>query len=913
MEAEKGKKNAQTASADKLRGWICSNRFILLAFAVPFVLMTAAFAVMKVSPFGDKQILVTDLWQQYFPFLVDYQDKLKHGESLFWSWTHGGGVNYFALMSYYLAGPVNFLSIFIPAGWLREFLMFSVSARIACAGMFMAVFLRGVYKKDDFSLVIFGCCFSFCAFFMGYYWNTIWLDTVCITPLVALGTVKLLTENKFRLFMVTLAVSLLANYYIGLFTCIFVFLIFVSYQIAHWEGFGPFRRKLIAIGALSLIAIGMTAFLLLPAYLALGNTHASASTFPAKFAINIGGSNDLKGVLNAMRQVLSNFLTFIEPATAASEALPNIACGTVSLTLGILFLTNRKIGVRERAVSLSLIVFMLLSCIIRQLDYIWHGFHFTNMVPYRFSYLVSFILVVMAFRAYTLLEHTSQRGLMISVIVTGLLVLLGIGTQKASVLIATAVIAAVIYGAVFLYTRGVLRQEFLLILLAAVVIGESGVTAYTGVKTTRVTSTSSYPRGEEVTADIIRHMDSLEADTPELWRAEMTSIQTLNDGPLNGYNGLTMFSSMANESITQFFENFGMMGRKSGNRYGYAESSPVTNMFMNLKYLISRDGAYSNTYDLTEVYASSDEKLLLNGHYIPMGFMVNESLLDWVEGTDKSKYNVFDKQNEFFRLATGVEEDVYTSLDVVNQGHAWHEDFPVYKQDYGKYSYDYKECGETPNLKWNYEAPQDGIYCMYADFSGSEKVTVLINDTVQKPTYNIKVPYIACIGECHAGDKISITSELEKGSSGKATLYVNLFNEDVFERGYAAVSRDVMATTSCKGNAMEGTIQVSESGLFYTSIPYEKGWTAVVDGSEVEIEPVGGSLLAFRLPEGTHSIKLSYYPDGFMPGCILSIVCAAAFAAICYMVYGRKPADVKKPESQKKPESKKKRGASPEK
>lgn len=88
--------------------------------------MTIGFAIMEVSPFGDKQILVTDLWHQYYPFLVDFQDKLKHGESLFWSWTQGGGVNYFSLMSYYLAGPMNFLCVFIPSQWLREFLMFSV-------------------------------------------------------------------------------------------------------------------------------------------------------------------------------------------------------------------------------------------------------------------------------------------------------------------------------------------------------------------------------------------------------------------------------------------------------------------------------------------------------------------------------------------------------------------------------------------------------------------------------------------------------------------------------------------------------------------------------------------------------------------------------------------------------------------
>ena len=69
------------------KGFVLKNIYIILAFAVPFILMVTAFGLMNVSPFGtaDKQILVTDLWHQYFPFLADFQDKLKNGESLFWT------------------------------------------------------------------------------------------------------------------------------------------------------------------------------------------------------------------------------------------------------------------------------------------------------------------------------------------------------------------------------------------------------------------------------------------------------------------------------------------------------------------------------------------------------------------------------------------------------------------------------------------------------------------------------------------------------------------------------------------------------------------------------------------------------------------------------------------------------------
>lgn len=902
MPNKKALKSAKALPAkpqDRIKAFFSHNLFIIIAFLVPFVLMTTAFAIMKVSPFGDQQILVTDLWHQYFPFLVDFQDKLKHGESLFWSWTQGAGVNYFALMSYYLASPLNFVSVFIPSEWLREFLMFSVVIKISCAGMFLAIFLRSVYKKNDFSLVVFGCCFAFCAFFMGYYWNTIWLDTVCITPLVALGIVKLLTENKFRLFTVTLALSLLTNYYIGLFTCIFVLLIFIAYSIVKWDGFKNFFKKLVQTGVFSLIAIGITAFFLLPAFFGLQNTNASGSSFPETFRINIGSTNDILGVLEAMKKILSNFLTFIEPATKEADALPNIACGTTALVLGILFFTSKKIRLKEKIVDLCLIFFMLISCVIRQLDYIWHGFHFTNMIPYRFSYLVSFVLVVMAFRAFMLIDFSSRWDVIIAALCVTIVILLSIGTQESYSIAGTAIIAAVICVMLFLFTIRVIPKQVLLIVLAVVVIGESGATAYIGVKTTTVTGTYDYPRGEEVTAQVIDYMDSLEENTPELWRAEMTSTQTLNDGSLNYYNGLSMFNSMANVDMTRFFENFGMMGWKSGNRYTYAESSPVTNMFMNLKYIISRDGNYHNTYDLTQVYTTGNKTLLKNDHYIPMGFMVNSGLKNWVENDNEDQFNPFDQQNEFFKLATGIDESVYIPLEVVSQGHTAYEQFPVNKVSYGNYSYSCTDASITPQVKWNYEAPEDGLYCMYADIAGGDDVTIMVNDVAQPTTYGMARSYIACIGEFKKGDKISVYAQLEQGQSGSAKVYVNLLNQKVFEEGYAKLSKDVMTTTNLTGSSMEGTINVSEDGLFYTSVPYEEGWTATVDGKEVEITPVGGSLIAFDLSKGEHTIRLNYYPKGFWIGFACSTICVVCFAAICVYTYVYKKRKTNKENAEK--------------
>lgn len=897
------------------------NAYIWAAFVIPLILMLVAFAQMNVSPFGeaDKQILVTDLWHQYYPFLADFQDKLKGGESLFWTWSVGGGVNYFSLMSYYLASPMNFLSVFIPMDFLREFLMFSVAIKIALAGSFMAFFLKSTFKRNDISLVIFGVSFSFCAFFMGYYWNTIWLDTVCITPLVALGIVKLLTENNFRLYTVMLALSLVTNYYIGFFTCIFVLLIFIAYNIVRWQNIKVFVVNLLKTGVFTLLGIGLTAFFILPAFLALQNTHASGSTFPTDFRINIGGSPDLMGVLSAMKSITGNLVNFTVAANKEADAIPNIACGAVSIFFAFLSLTSKDIKLREKLVSLGLVIFMFLSCIIRHLDYIWHGFHFPNMIPYRFSYLISFVIIVMGFRAFMHIEKINLIGAAIAAALSYFVLMMELdftGTERedgswaydsgvykmfekgtrsrddrmewvSPTLIAVAIIFALIAVMVILYTKRVIPRQALAVSLAIIVIVQSGYTATLGVQVTTVTSTFAYPRGEERTETIIDYMNELETDSSDVWRAEMTSTQTLNDGALNHHRGLSMFNSMANESMTLFFENFGMMGWQSGNRYTYSESSPVTNLFMNLKYIIARDGKINNTYDLTEINSSGEVKLFQNNHYLPMGFMVNEELLNWTEIEQEDSYNPFEKQNEFFRYATGITDPVYTPIQVTDQGHTSADKFRVDMKGYGEYTFSCLDSATTPSLKWNYIAPKSGLYMMYAKIDNGDDVKVMKNnDFGTSNTYGMGRPYIACIGYYSEGDRISVYSDLSQSASGRARVYVNLLNQDVFEQGYALLSQNTMTTTNFNnGNVVEGTINASKNGLFYTSIPYEKGWSAYVDGKEMEIEPVGGSLLAFRLSQGEHTITLKYYPNGFWPGLAVSILCLLAFIAACVFTY----------------------------
>ena len=913
------------------KGFLNKNLYVILAFIVPFLLMYLAYAFHKCQPFGDQQILVTDLWHQYFPFLVDYQDKLKHGESLFWSWTQGGGTNYFSLMSYYLASPLNFLTVLLPSklfdynniAVLNMFLTFTVAVRIGCAGGFFAIFSRYVFKRNDLSLVIFGTCFALSAFFMGYYWCYIWLDTAALTPLVTMGFVALMRERKYRTYIIALALSVLANYYIGLFTCVFMVLCFIGYNIIEFKGFKELLKNLLRIAICSVVALMLTTFLILPAFFGLQNTHAAGSSFPTSYGINLPEFtytfdsfwDAVLKTLDGLRHVYGNTLAFIKPNTVDSDGAPNIAVGMLALVMALLFFVSRKIKLREKLFCGGLLLFLGLSFVIRQLDYMWHGFHFTNMIPYRFSYLVSFVLVVMAFRVFHIIHKTGILDIILTALLTlGLFLLsydlnpdydLGTGENavKIRIVLYSAILAGIIIAILLLYSSYIINKTVMTIVFALLIIVQGSVTAYIGVDTTSTTSTYDYPRSGLNTSDIVDYMKEKEENTPELWRAEFTSTQTLCDSSLNRFNGISMFNSMTNESITKFAENFGLMGWLSGNRYTYAESSPVTNLFMNLKYIIARDGNYNNAQYLTQEISSGNVKLLKNKSYIPMGFMTDSNLLKYYGQKSEDTYNPFDQQNEFFKLATGVKENVYERVIVESQSHTSYDQFHVnlpFEGAYGTYSFSSVDSTVKPHLHWNYRAPKSGYYYAYTRISDCDNLTVYKNDALRDGTssFYIKRPYIMSIGYYEKGDTISVHSELEENANGNANIYVNYFNDKVYEEGFNRLKKNVMTTTKLTGSSMEGTINADKDGLFYTSIPYEsgktendtligkllgsdsEGWQAYVDGEKVEITPVANALVAFKLSKGQHKIEMKYLPKGFIKGMLIT-----SFAALLFILY----------------------------
>ena len=420
----------------------------VLAFAFPFVGMLFVMLIGQYSPFGSYSMLYSDMYHQYFPFFKAFRSALLSGDSLLYNWNVGLGLDYLGLYSYYLASPLNLLSVLVPEAWVLGYFSLLMPIKLGLASMFFGIFQKKISGKQDLSTVLFGSFYGLCAWALGYQWNIMWLDTFALLPLVMTGMVSLLKEKKFILYTLTLFLSIFTNYYIGLFTCIFVLLTFICYEICRWKGFSSFFRDLSRIAVFSALAIGMTAILSLPTLAALQTTQSSVNKFPEGFQLNITNEDNWLGLLKAMVKVAGNTNGGITPSF--KEGLPNLYCGVITTILSVLYLFCKDVRLRDKFCAVFLLLFFNVSFIVRQLDYIWHGFHFTNMIPYRFSFLFSFVLLIMAYRAFLLWEHFKPSQIITAAILSICIILCSEKSTEAVYLIFNLVLL-VMYIAVLVY------------------------------------------------------------------------------------------------------------------------------------------------------------------------------------------------------------------------------------------------------------------------------------------------------------------------------------------------------------------------------------------------------------------------------------------------------------------------------
>ena len=926
------------------RGILC----FLLSFAIPAVIMLYAFSWNKIHPFGDRQMLVVDLWHQYYPFFRVEREKLMNGDSFLYSWQNGMGTNFLSLISYYASSPLNWLSVFFSDENARDALMYILIAKIGFSGAFFSCFLRYTYKQKNFSVCMFSTMFALCSYVLGYYWNVMWFDTIALFPLVMMGVVAICRERKWKLFTISLALSLVSSYYIGYFTCIFCIFMFATAGIIEPKGIKDFFAKFFIMVRSSIIGIALSAFMTLPAYFALKLTNSVDNSFPKDTIF-----------YEKWTDIFRNLLSFSEPVKV--EGLPNFACGMLAILLFGVFLFSNGIKIREKISVLVMLAVIVVSCNMNKLNYIWHGFHFTNQIPYRFAFIFSFVLVASSFRAYDVimkkgitiyqfvllivspavffylhyyeipknfpLSSTNRTILLVVSGVTIALIVLSAVLKNRKYNIIFIPVFAVAWGVFFVFyadsdehikledifdteKNDSLMASLLVTILFFMIFALIKIisiknpalrNAVTGVALSCVlgfelvvnsvigvqtVSTSSYNGYPDKNEQVQSLLDGIRKTDDELfYRTEMTDTYTLNDSALYGYYGLSQFSSSANVSVTRLMRRMGLYASEAGNRYYYRTATPVVNSLFGIKYIISKKGTMRSEEMSLEMQKTNDTVYLYENKYpLSLGYMMNEDIL---ELEDKNGVNPFEYQNNVINLATGSENPCFTAQPVALVDY---NNITVKKSGYGNYSFTKENANLAGSAIYSYDGVEGGYLYGYATNGGCDKIKVKSGETVIESEVSIEdYPIVFPMGNGQAGTTADIEIFAKEDSkNGNYNLMVYALKQDAFEEAYNKLADEQLNITSFSDDKISGEIDVIQDGVLFLSMPYEKGWTVYVDGEKTETMPVLHSMMGAKVSAGHHTITLEYMPEGLVTGVIVSGTAFVIFGVIAFFDFRKR-------------------------
>ena len=838
------------------------NKLILAAFCLPVILMLLAFLVMGIYPAGENQIAVIDMYHQYVPFLGELQSKLQSGGSLFYTWNGAGGSNFWNLLAYYGASPLNLILVLFPKKFLMEGVTLILLLKIGLAGSTMAVYLRAiVWEKDkrsaDISLVGFATLYALCSYVMAYYWCIMWMDAVALLPLCILGLHKILDGRSGVFYTVCLALVVFINYYMAIMVCIFILFYYpVLYFIkVQGESAGHFFKTTGRAVGYSLLGVLMSAVMLLPTWMSMQSTYYISADMPEKTELY----NDLLDILN---QMLPNTeLTY-------REGLPNLYCGMFVVILLVFYWISRTIPLREKLLNGAFLVFLIFSLNINKLDFIWHGFHFPNQLPYRYTFMICFLLIAMAYQVFQRVDEIRVNHLWILLAAGGGYYLLAqkILTEHIKDLdlfVYSGLAWLALYVAILLlYKKGRLPKNLLLILTVILLTCEMASNTCTSIDQVGTTQRSNYYANE---ADIAKLVKKTEGTDDRFGRTEMNDNYILNCPAMYHYKGISQFSSSLNANATALMEHIGVEGAPDKNRFNYNQTDPVTNAMLNIRYLIGKNLPIDDS-DFKQIAKSGNSRLYESIYPLSIGYMTADTIRTW----NYEQENPFMVLDDYVRAVTQNKyTSVFTEIEPVDVSAA-----NIELSSTGDGMWDSTLKNETKKSKTilTYQAQQTGKQYLFIEADDADAITVSQEKKDDKIEIRNDCGSIVNLGEMDSGTEFTVTIEYKEGKGGSVVSHVCTMDEAVWQDAYKMLSASMLDVTDYGDSCLKGTIDVQEDGVFVTSVPYEAGWKLKVDGHTREInELIGGAWISTSLSAGEHQIELSFRPPGLIAGLLITL------------------------------------------
>ncbi len=640
----------------------------------------------------------------------------------------------------------------------------------------------------------------------------------------------------------------------------------------------------------SFLCFALAAFALLPIYYCLQTSSATGGQFPEDskqyFDIFTFIANHLPGVEATIR-------------SSGDNVIPNVYCGLLTVMLLPIYFLSDKIPGKQKVVSAVLLIACFCGFVLNYFNFIWHGFHMPNDLPYRWSFAYSFFLLIIAFKAFTHISDFSNKayvGLGFSVFIFLVFVEKFEIPNCDELTIVLGVVFAILYIVIFGMLRSnKYKKNSIVALLFFTVILE--IVAADAPKIVMQQPKNAYASDYDNYKQLSEIVDS--EDDELFYRTELSKLRTRMDASWYGYNGVSVFSSMAYEHSAKLMKKLGLFGNNI-NSYTYYPQTPIFNSMFNIKYIYDNKDFLQNDEIYSLIAENEDFEAYKYNYYLPLMFSVDAGVTEW----DYSNSNPFTVQNDLMAAATGI-SDILVPVEATEVSDENLNDISISSLNNSvSFSVSKSSNGSEGKAIIKVKPTEPGNYYVYI---GSTRISAL-NVEAKDLSYNYVSssiqPFTLDLGYLDVEDEAVIEYTIPSSNdSASITFCAAKLDEEKFREAYNIILENgIFNMESFDETELSGTISINnENSFLWTSIPYDESWEISVDGKVLsytqideetdeitfdgEIVKIGGGLTGIEIAPGEHKISLKYKAKGLAEGLGLSALGLIAIMLLLIFKY----------------------------
>ena len=851
----------------KLKSFKLTNNTIyyLTAFFLPFVILFLALLAENISFNGETTILASDGFHQYVIFAENLRNILHGSDSLFYTFTSGLGLNFYALISYYLGSFFSPFVYFFSLKSMPDAIYLFTLLKVACMGLTSFYSLRQLYPKvlKPFTVIL-SSSYALMSFAISQIEINMWLDVFILLPLIILGLNRLLNQKKFILYYLTLTILFIQNYYFGYMVAIFLVLYFLI-QISKESCLKVIGRQWLDFTVVSILAGLSSCVMLLPTYLDLSTHGEKFSSFTEWFTEN-SWFIDL---------FAKNFVGAYD--TTKFGSIPMIYVGIFPLILAIIFFTIKSIKWQTRLASGIVLLLIIASFYLEPLDLMWQGMHSPNMFLHRYSWAFSLMMILLAAETLSRLKELTVKHYLVGIVPLGLgflaTVLLKNHYQflEAPQIIITFSFLAAYTIILISYAKQYLTFNLFISFTLLFTVFEISLNTYyqiTALNSEWVfPSRQSYELNLTDTEKLIQKSQNLNTT---FYRTEELLPQTGNDSMKYNYHGISQFSSIRNTTSSSTLDRLGFKSTGTNLNLRYQNNTLLMDSLFAVKYNLSETDVnkfgfrYLDNSGNTSLYENqyaSQLAILTNGLYKDIDFSVN----------------TLDNQTNWMNNLTGLSEKYFTRVpSQLSEGANILNGRVTTSNDGQLNSHADYNLTVAPNTQLYISVPN-----ITFSNENSQKVQITVNGkTVEYTTDNAYTFFD--LGYFEDSQTLHVTlsfPENNQVSFNQPNFYA--LDTTSYQKAMETINHQKVKVTTNK-NTVTATYKSDKASSLLFTIPYDKGWTATQNGQKITLSKAQDGFMKVDVKSGKGKIILTYLPTGFKEGVMLSSVGLLLF--ICYNI-----------------------------